>query len=446
MRSDELQVRHDITIAEWIARRWRGGECSRSVRGAHATLVAIVVAVLMLAWPVAASAVLPADGSSVDAPGLTAGPFITDAGLAWESSHGIMLTSSAGRSTVLARPDAPNWDNLVDLAWFGREWWVLARPSGVLAGRIGGQLRALPLLRKCNPGSTSIKPGVEVAQYAVSGEHLYAALPSVCLARRGAPFGEVVDIDLRSRRWRVLAPMPGTLDYLAASGKYLALAYWRSTRHSTAERRLFVRVLDAATGTLVNQITPPRKTGGEGSSRTSGIQVDDHGDVLVTEGCCGTSPGQLAHLAQPLQIKGWWWARAGSTVGQETHLGSDAVLSDGRAAFLSTDASDPESTTIDVRNLLAGTTRTVVVFTGSVSANSLALSGNGLAWAQQSTVVNVLSGPTAGGGSFESCTPVALSPLELASLNLRDIPSSPVVVSGAPIPPQYANEPPCIEA
>ena len=419
----------------------------RFVRCAYASPVAFVVAVLMLAGPVLASAGMHTEGSSVDAPGLSAGPFFTGAGLVWESSHGIMLTNSAGRSKVLARPDAPNWDGFVDLAWFGRDWWAVARPSGVLAGRIGGQLRALALLRKCNPGSTSIKPGVLVTQYAVSGEHLYAALPSVCLARRGAPFGEVVDIDLRSRRWHVLAPMPGTLDYMAASGKYLALAYWRGTQRSTAETRPFVRVLDAATGAPVNPITPPRRTGGERPSTTSGIQVDDNGDVLVTEGCCGAPPGQFAHIAQPPPIRsGWWWARAGSTVGHETRLGSDAVLSDGRVAFLSTDASDPESTTIDVRNLLAGTTRTVVDFTGSASANSLALSGNELAWAQQSTVVNVLSGPAPGGGSFESCTPVPLSPIELASLDLRDIPSSPVLVRGVPIPPQYANEPPCIEA
>jgi hypothetical protein len=408
-----------------------------------------VVAVLMLAGPVVASTGMHAEGSSVDAPGLSAGPFITGAGLVWESSHGIMLTNSAGRSKVLARPDAPNWNNFADLAWFGRDWWALARPSEVLAGRIGGQLRALPLLRKCNPGSTSIKPGVLVTQYAVSGEHLYAALPSVCLARHGAPFGEVVDVDLRSRRWHVLAPIPGTLDYMAASGKYLALAYWRSPQRSTAETRPFVRVLDAATGALVNRITPPRTRTNSGERRgtTSGIQVDNNGDVLVTEGCCEAPPGQLAHIAQPAPRRsGWWWARAGSTVGHETHLGSDAVLSDGRVAFLSPNAGNPESTTIDVRNLLASTTRTVVVFTGSVSANSLALSGNKLAWAQQSTVVNVLSGLSPGGGSFENCTPVALSPLELASLDLRDIPSSPVVVYGAPIPPQYANEPPCIEA
>jgi hypothetical protein len=421
------------------------------VRCAYTTPVALVVALLMLAvlaGPVLASAGMHAERSSVDAPGLSVGPFVTSAGLVWESSHGILLTNSAGRSTLLARPDAPNWDNFADLAWFGRDWWALARPSGVLAGRIGGKLRVLPLLRKCNPGSTSIKPGVLVTQYAVSGEHLYAALPGVCLTRHGAPFGEVVEIDLRSRRWHVLAPIPGTLGYMAASGKYLALAYWRSPQRSTAETRPFVRVLDAATGALVNQITPPptRAAGGERRGTTSGIQLDHNGDVLVTEGCCG-APGQLAHIAQPAPRRsGWWWARAGSTAGHETQLGSDAVLSDGHVAFLSTDARNPESTTIDVRNLPAGTTKTVVAFSGSVSATSLALSGNELAWAQQSTVVNVVSGPSPGGGSFESCTPVALSPIELVSLDLREIPSSPVVVRGVPIPPQYAHEPRCIEA
>lgn len=400
----------------------------------------------MLAWPVSASAVLPADGSSVDAPGLTAGLSITGAGLVWESSAGVMLTNFADRSAVLAAPDAPNWDNAVDLAWFGPEWWVLARPSGVFAGRIGGSLRELPVLGKCNPGSTSLTGGVSAVQYAVSGEHLYVVLPSGCLARRAAPFGEVVDFDLRSRRWHVITPMPGTLDYMAASGKYLALAYWRDSPRSSAERRLFVRVLDAATGALVNQITPPPNPGGVGPNSASGIQVDDYGDVLVTTGCCGAYPGQLAHIAQPAEIKGWWWASAGATAGHETQLGSDAVLSDGRVAYLSNDASNPQGMTIDVRNLLAGTTRTVVLFSGSAVANSLALSGNGLAWAQQSTVLNVVRGPTAGGGSFEECKDVPLSPPELASLDLRDVPSPPVVVSGVPIPPQYANEPSCIEA
>jgi hypothetical protein len=418
-----------------------GGRCR--LRGAHTSLSASVIAVLTFAWAVAASAAL---GSSVDAPGLAEGPLIAGAGLVWEGSDGVMLTDTAGRSSVLAPPDVPNWDNLLDLAWFGRDWWAVARPSGVFAGRIGGPLRELSLLRKCNPGSTSLAPGVAVAQYAVSGDQLYAALPSSCLARRAGPFGAVLDFDLRSRRWHVLASMPGTLDYMAASGEYLALAYWRGSPRSSAERRLLVRVFDAPTGALVNQVTPPQNTNGISTNGTSVIQVDDYGDVLVTVGCCGSSPGQLAQVAQPPETRGWWWARAGSTVGHGTQLGSDGVLSDGRVAFLSAEVSGLGRKTIDVTNLLAGTTRTVVAFSGSVSAHGLALSGNELAWAQQSTVVNVVGGPLAGGGSFEECKDVPLSPVELASLDLRRISSPPAVVTGVPIPPQYANEPPCIEA
>ena len=128
----------------------------------------------------------------------------------------------------------------------------------------------------------------------------------------------------------------------------------------------------------------------------------------------------------------------------ETRLGDEAVLSDGRVAFFSSDASDRERETIEVRDLLTGSTRTVVAFSGTVSPKSLALDGNRLTWAQQSTVVNVVSSKTAAGFT-ESCTPVPLSPVELTSLNLRHIPSSPVLVTGAPIPPQYANERPCIE-
>jgi hypothetical protein len=200
-----------------------------------------------------------------------------------------------------------------------------------------------------------------------------------------------------------------------------------------------VRVLNAATGALVNQVTPPASAPDFVRNDASGIQVDHYGDVLVTAGCCAASPGVLAHVAQPFRQLGWWWARARSTVGQETRLGSTAVLSDGRVAFFSSDAWNRGGQTIEVRDLLHGTTRAVVAFSGSMRADGLALSGNALAWAQQSVVVNVVRGV-----GFEGCNDVPLSPVELASLDLRHIRSSPVVVGGVPIPPQYANEPPCI--
>lgn len=125
-------------------------------------------------------------------------------------------------------------------------------------------------------------------------------------------------------------------------------------------------------------------------------------------------------------------------------MGKAAVLSDGRVAYFPEGA--PEGQTIDVEDLLAGTTKTVVAFSGSAKATSLTLSGNGLVWAQQSTVIKVESGPLAGGGGFESCTPVPLSPVELSSLDLSFARSSPALVAGAPVPAQYADEPPCIES
>jgi hypothetical protein len=420
----------------------------------RAPRVALVVAVLVLAWPVAAFAVLPANGSSVDAPGLTAGPFVTGAGLVWEGSAGIMLTDRVGKSTVLAPPDTPNWNGFIDLAWFGLDRWAVARSSGVFAGRIGGRLSRLPQLSRCNPATPSATSVGTLTRYAVSGDHLYAALDARCFARRAEPSGAVVDVNLRSRHAHVLVPLPGALGYIAASGKYLALAYWRNAPRPTAKthrepaspRQLFVRVLNAATGALVNQVTPPASAPDFVRNSASGVQVDKYGDVLVTAGCCAASPGVLAHVAQPLRRSAWWWAKARSRVGQETRLGNTAVLSDGRVAFFSPDAGSRGGQTIEVRKLLDGATSTVVAFSGSMNGVSLALSGNVLAWAQQSVVVHVVRGTAAGGGSFVECNDVPLSPVELATLDLRRIRSSPVVVGGVPIPSQYANEPPCIMA
>ena len=321
----------------------------------------------------------------------------------------------------------------------------------MFAGRIGGALRELPSLRKCNPGSPSIPP--DVARYAVSDAHLYAALPEHCLPPRGAPREVVLmAIDLRSRRSHVLARVPGNQGDVATSGKYLALAYWRSPRSPTRPSpssptqapRLFVRVLNATTGALVNQVAPPPGTRASEVRNLSSIQVDNHGDILVTSE--PGAPGELAHIAQPFRPPPvWWWARAGSTIGHEIRLGTDAVLSEGRVAFFSPQEGDRNGAPIVVEDLLDAATRTVVAFSGSVSATSLALHGTRLAWVQQSTVISVVRSETAQGRT-ESCTPVPLSPVELASLELRDLPPSPLVVTGAPIPPRYANEPVCVES
>lgn len=412
---------------------------------ARGALVALVAVAFALAAPTLASAAPMTEGPTVEAPGLTAGPVITGAGLAWESARGILLTGRAGVTTVLAPPDEPNWDGVVGLAWFGRKWWALAQPSGVLAGRIGGKLAALPTLRRCNPATRSSSSAADGAEYVVAGEHLFAAEPRGCFTRRRTPAGRIVEVDLRTRRSRVLASIPGSVSQIAATGRYVAVAYRRETSRApahtgppAAEPRLLVRVLDTATGALIDEIAPPPHAEQFERVGATGLQVDEHGDVLVTAGCCAGSPGGLAHVARPLQRTGWWWARAGSRVGREVSLGSDPSLSDGRVAFYATNASGT-GPAIDVENLLDGRSRTVVTFAGSAGSESLALDGESLAWAQQSTVINVTQPVRA-----SSCTIVPLGPVELGALNLRSI-AAPVVVTGAPIPPQYANEPPCFE-
>ena len=143
---------------------------------------------------------------------------------------------------------------------------------------------------------------------------------------------------------------------------------------------------------------------------------------------------------------GWWWAGARSPVGHEITLGSYAVLSDGRVAFRSTTPNPGGRGAINVTNLLTGTTRTAAVLSGTVGADDLALSGNELAWAQQSTVPQVVARPAPGGGILYECTQVPLSPPELAILDLRDTTSQPVLVTGVPIPPQYADSQDCIQS
>lgn len=437
-----VALRHDCTSGRhsvMVSGRAR-------TRGLLAALAGLTVAVLALVWPFAAGAVLPAQGPGVDAPGLTAGPLVTDAGLVWQNSTAIELTDAAGDSRQLsAGVGRPGTDAFHD-AWFGLQYWVVARPSGVFAGPIGGALRKPALLQRCNPTARGAPPGVSAALYALSGEQLFAALPARCFARRSTPLPTVVDLNLRTRRWHVLAQIPGELGYLAASGNYVPLAYWRTpSRRSGANRTgspaspLFVRVFNALTGALVNQVVPPSSDSSTGfrSNVAAGLQVDQYGDVLVHEtvGCCTAKTAQPPPLPQ-----WWWWAKPRAAVGHLVALGNDAELSGGRVAFFSSDPSDGAET-IDVADLRAGVTRAIVTFPGTASASSLGFSGNGLAWAQQSTVVNVTKTP-----DTYSCTRVALGPLQLVSVDLRSVPSSPLVEDGAPIPPQYAHEPMCVEA
>ncbi len=299
--------------------------------GSRPIRIAIALAASMLVWPAAPCAATFAT-SSVEARGLTAGPFITDAGDVWDSQSGVMLTNHTGVSSILAPADAPNWDNFVDLTWFGAGWWAQARPSGVLAGRIGGRLRKLALLSRCNPGSPKIPPAT--AQYAISAGHLYAMLPAPCFANARPDGGVVLEIDLRSRRRRVLARVAGTLDDIAASGKYVAIAYTRrsvargipSRPEHPARRTTVLRARhqrrDGRTGQPVN----PPPTPGISQSNASGLQVDNHGDMLRDRPAAAQRPGCSRMSRNQIRSPNGDRQSRRSSVGIEAELGRDAVI------------------------------------------------------------------------------------------------------------------------
>jgi hypothetical protein len=304
-----------------------------------------------------------------------------------------------------------------DDAWFGLGWWVLVRPSGVFSGPIGGTLRKLSLLQRCH-----------AKLYALSGERLFAAFAGGCPAGHTSR-GALMEIDLRTHRWRVLAPLPGAAASLAASGSFVALAYWRHGGEAS-RARLFVRVFDAQTGALVSQIAQPASVLSFG--RVGNVQVDSSGDVLVTteppSEPVGGGPG-------PPSLEDWWWAKPKATVAHllfEHLRGAHAQLSDRRVAFF-------WGQSITVMDLHSGSTRPIVSFPGTATPSYFAISGNELAWAQQSSVWNVTVA-----GSLTTCTRVPLTPTELVGIDLRSIGSAPLVIDGAPIPQQYANESPCV--
>ena len=400
---------------------------TRVLRGVRCVLVAtagLTVGGLALVWPFSAGAAVPAPLPGVAAPGMTAGPVVTDAGLVWQSSTAIELTDAAGNSTTLAAVVGTPAMGAFDDAWFGLGWWAVVRPSGVFSGPIGGTLRKLSLLQRC-----------QAKLYALSGEQLFAALAGGCSAGHTSR-GALVEIDLRTHRWRVLAPLAGAPAALAASGSFVALAYWRHGGEAsrTSRARLFVRVFDAQTGALVSQIAQPASVPGVASfAHIGNVQVDPFGDVLVHMGderAAREPPG--GGPGPPSGQDWWWWANPKATVARLLlEPGAHAELSDRRVAFFSGDS-------IAVMDLHSGSTRTIVTFHGTATPYYLGFSGNELAWAQQSRVLNVTVA-----GQLVTCTWVPLTPTQLVGIDLRSIGSAPLVVDGEPIPQQYANEPGC---
>jgi len=368
-----------------------------------------------------------ASAGSLTASGLAAGPLITDAGLVWEGSTGVVLTRANGTTSVLAARGMPNWDNYIDQAWFGSRWWAIAGSNGVLGGRIGGRLKPLRALARCNLGSkvapVDLAGSTSRPVLAISGEDLLAALPRSCAPRGSAP-ETLVRVDLRTGASRAIARLSGVAESIVAAGRYVALALTKSTRPARGHEAVsheVVRVLDARTGALVRQIKPPVED--EGGAP---IQIDAAGDVLG--GCCETATRELAQVAQPVRIERYWWAPAGAKVGVQIQLGEDAVLSDRRVAYRGWGATGGR--VINVRDMRRGQTRTVVTFTGAAQPAELALSENELAWEQQS--FGLLTPPGA-------CLPIELTPPQLMSIDLLTVSGGPLVVVG-PEPPALQHQ------
>jgi hypothetical protein len=383
-----------------------------------------VLLLVLACW--SAPAATAATVAVSEAPGMESGPLITAAGTVWAGAQGISLRRANGAISVLAPPGAPSFDNARDEAWFGARWWLLATNGGLLAGRIGGPLRRLPgVLQGCNPGSATYTIAPLLA---VSGAHLFAALAPACRRRHPTRFGTLISVDLRTRRWSVLARAPGEPTALAAAGPYVALAYTRPRRAGaplgSGEPYSAVRIWRAGGGPPAATIMPPAQS----AAGIGSLQIDERGHVLVSEECCSSSQLQ-ATIAQPLRREDFWVGAPDRKRGVRVVLGRGASLSDGRIAYVSV-AYAPTSA-IEILTLASGARRTVATFSGTVGVSGLMLAGDELAWGQRSSALV---------GDQSGCGTVFLTPPQLASVDLRKIPAEAFTQIGPPAPPSQGRE------
>ena len=259
----------------------------------------------------------------------------------------------------------------------------------------------------------------------VSDEDLFAVLPTACLRNRHAAAYTLLRIDLRTRSSRAIAALPGGAESLAAAGRYVAVAVPEPEAGSPsapASRRERVLILSARTGALVRRVAAPAE-----GEPFEDLQIDAAGDVLA--GCCGARPGELARAAQPPMVSRYWWAPAGASAGRTIQLGQDPVLSDGQIAYLGSGESG-DGFAIQVVDPRDRRTRTAVTFSGTASPGGIALSGDELAWEQQSYVEVETTEPT----GAERCSPLDLTEPQLQSIDLRTPRRGPIAVVGPPAP------------
>jgi len=393
--------------------------CARAARAMQVAFAAAALLALTLAPP-RASAALPPEGSALTAAGFTSGPLIAEAGLVWQGISGIVLTHGDGATVLLAAAGTSTGASERDQAWFGSRWWAYADAEAVRSGPIGGPLARLPVLARCNPyDSTSpVSP-------TAAGENLFVVLPRACMRNRHAAAYTLLRIDLRTRSSRAIAALPDGAESLAAAGRYVAVAVpgpGAGSPSARASRREGVRILNARTGALVRRVAAPAE-----GEPFEDLQIDAAGDVLA--GCCGARPGHLARVAQPPIISRYWWAPAGARVGTTIPAGQDPVLSDGRISYLGSAAAGGEFG-IQVMEARDRQVRTAVTFSGTASPGGIALSGNELAWEQQSSVEAEMLLATGGYG----CSPIELSEPQLESIDLATPRRGPVAVVGPPAP------------
>ncbi len=331
-------------------------------------------------------------------------------------------------------------------------WEARVSNGHVLAGRLGGRLRQVAPLRRClplRPASGAIGPSAQASELllAISGERLFAVVDPRCLHRAGYGRAAIIAINLKTRSWSLLIPIPAGAIGLAAAEGRLAVTL-ASTTASPRAARATVVVYDTHTQRRLFRISVPQTQERVLSLVTA---VDSLGDVLVTvtnhhpppstqasSGWWATPRSPAAHALPALITTGPAISSSGAR-GEPPRTGA-AALSDGRVAYAT--GSGYEGERIEVLNVRNRRTRTVIQMRSEMWLLGLDFAGDALTWAQQSAVPEGSGGPVPGGGTYFSCVIKPLGPAELRFVDLRSVTASGLVV-GEPLP--AADQPPCTQ-
>lgn len=424
----------------------------RDLRGTPGTVSGATlacVAALLCAATLAVALLSPglARATNANANGFGAGPRITPAGLVWRGLGSDMLTTAAGSTRRLPGAGA------YTVTSAGSDWLAVAGAGGVEAGRLGGRLTPVESLRGCRPVSPNSEESAspptsdEPALLALAGSTLYVVVDPACLHRHAGKRLALVAVSLPSAVRRTVTTIAPAVVGLAAAGARVAVSYAAApaeTGRLGSVTRITVAVIGARRGRTLYRITAPVRGWRVAGALTT--EIDAQGDVLVTSIFFGPPPtGALSsgwwaspadHAARELpELRATGGVVSSAPRGPETIRGA-AALSDGRIAYVTESRAEGEQ--LELLDLRTGRKRPVADFTGEGHIVGLDLSADELAWAQESTAREVINGP-----GFESCQTIALGPVQLARMDLKDLPATPLAI-GAPVPKIYQK--PCIES